>query len=92
MAAYTEARQTTNPTSLNRRGWYRKYFYDHPGYIENDTKALHGDKVKVWCKLCFRDRIATEQREDSLRGVPVREATLIERACEYSLLLELHFY
>ena len=82
MAAYTEARQTTNPASLSRRSWYRKYFYDHPGYIENDTKALQGDKVKVCCKLCFQRRIAMEQREDSLRGAPVRGAAIIERSCE----------
>ncbi|TBU52374.1 hypothetical protein BD310DRAFT_970853 [Dichomitus squalens] len=67
MPAYTEARQTTNSAFLSRRGWYRTHFYDHPGYIENDAKALYGDKVKVWCKPCFQRRVANEQREDSFQ-------------------------
>ncbi|TBU60356.1 hypothetical protein BD310DRAFT_966496 [Dichomitus squalens] len=79
MAAYTEARQTTNSAFLSRRGWYRTHFYDHPGYIENDAKALYGDKVKVWCKPCFQRRVANEQREDSLLGLPVRDTALVER-------------
>ncbi|EJF60609.1 hypothetical protein DICSQDRAFT_62505 [Dichomitus squalens LYAD-421 SS1] len=77
MAAYTEARQTTNPVSLSRRRWYRKHFYDHPGYIDNDAKALHGDKVKVWCKPCFQHRVTKEQREDSLRGMPPIVCSLV---------------
>ena len=42
------------------------------------------DKVKVWCRRCFEQRIQEEQLLDIQRGGVVRETKDIEVACECS--------
>ena len=83
-SAYTESRQV-DPGS--NRSWERHLFFDHPGYKEKLPEAWHGDqkngKVKVWCKACFRVRVAEEQRLDTQQGRRVRELVEIEKDCEY---------
>ena len=42
-------------------GWWRSYFYDHPGYLTKapESKDSSG-KAKVYCMLCFDARIVSE--------------------------------
>ncbi len=83
-ALYTESKQTVLAYN-NKRSWFRLQCYDHPGYIDRREDAYDGaDKVKVWCKACFKQRVAAEQAEDARSGRPARETKDIEVACERS--------
>ena len=73
---------------LSRRGWYREYFSDHPGYADRNPEAFvnGGDKVKVWCRRCLRQRLSDvieyEKEQVSLGLLPAerdRRAILAQR-------------
>ncbi|KAI9001455.1 hypothetical protein BD414DRAFT_34648 [Trametes punicea] len=72
---WTRTRQAAYNTE---RSWYRKLFYDHPGYMDRDSEAMERDKPKVWCIKCFEQRVCEEQRIDSQSGRAVRAVAEIE--------------
>jgi hypothetical protein len=48
-----------------KRGWWRAFFHDHPGYATKAPESTDsGGKAKVWCMQCFETRIAGEIASD----------------------------
>jgi hypothetical protein len=48
------------------RGWWRKYFEDHPGLAAKRAEAYAGDKHRVACRPCLQERVQMERRADEL--------------------------
>ena len=58
---------TSTPTMApsRNRGWWRTYFYDHPGYISKTAESTDSSgKCKVYCILCFGARYLSEKAFD----------------------------
>ena len=64
-------------TRLNRRGWHRQHFVDHPGYQAGDPDAVSGtgdtrDKVKIWCIRCLErqvEQVMASERFNVAQGI-----------------------
>ena len=51
-----------------KRGWWRKYFHDHPGLKSKHPHAYasqSANKAKVWCMVCYERRIVEEVQADA---------------------------
>jgi hypothetical protein len=78
-----------------KRGWWRTFFHDHPGYVTRSPESTDSSgKAKVWCKECFEARISTEMGLDERMVVAgtremVRPRSVIEDMCESSTVLSL---
>ena len=82
----------------SNRGWWRKHFYDHPQLrIKHPSAFSNSGKAKVWCKLCFSQRMAYEKQLDveqigaGLRA-SVREESIIEAACMHLFLVLVYYF
>lgn len=46
-------------------GWWRSYFYDHPGYLTKAPELTDSSgKAKVYCMLCFEARLVSQNALD----------------------------
>ena len=51
-------------TGSRERGWWRKYFEDHPLHGIDNAVAKHGDKDRVICKRCLDQIILRARQQD----------------------------
>lgn len=77
----------------NRRGWWREFFLDHPGFLHRPvTSESHvSGKVKAYCKLCFNGLVFAEKERDRnlLQAGAISEVRLdsiIHDTCKDSFL------